>query len=224
MNRFLLNYQSKIKRAAPLSSFSLFLFHPLFMFGNHCNLEQISTSNLNKCQFLIFEFFFFLKKQNNRWVSIVLQAVTMAFHPWRQQSLMEPNSWWVPTVCHWHNVNDIHSFFMTENILNILFVAIRIKIIYTGIYRIWYKIYTVTYGWVLNLSLLFVAVVQEKENLKIYPPLKTGFLRTLSSSSTDGAPKIECLVKIEERRKNWMCFRSVCTPDEVPDDVSFKIV
>ena len=32
------------------------------------------------------------------------------------------------------------------------------------------------------------------------------------------------LVKIEERRKNWMCFRNVCTPDEVPDDVSFKIV
>ena len=115
---------------------------------------------------------------------------------------------------------------MNENILNILFVAIRIKIIYIGIYRIWYKIYTVTYGRVLNLSLLFVALVQEKENLEIYPPLKTSLLRTLSSSpsSTDGAPKIECLVKIEERRKNWMCFRNVCTPDEVPDDVSFKIV
>ena len=218
MNRFLLNYQSKIKRAAPLSSFSLFLFHPLFMFGNHCNLEQISTSNLNKCQFLIFEFFFFLKKQNNRWVSIYCKQLQ-----WRS-ILDDNNHWWNPTVCHWHNVNGIQSFFMTENILNILFLAIRIKIIYTGIYRIWYKIYTVTYGWVLNLSLLFVAVVQEKENLKIYPPLKTGFLRTLSSSSTDGAPKIECLVKIEERRKNWMCFRSVCTPDEVPDDVSFKIV
>ena len=70
MNRFLLNYQSKIKRAAPLSSFSLFLFHPLFMFGNHCNLEQISTSNLNKCQFLIFEFFFWKNKTTGEFQSI----------------------------------------------------------------------------------------------------------------------------------------------------------
>ena len=90
MNRFLLNYQSKIKRAAPLSSFSLFLFHPLFMFGNHCNLEQISTSNLNKCQFLIFEFFFFLK--NERWVSIYCKQLQ------RRSIFADNHHWRNPTV------------------------------------------------------------------------------------------------------------------------------